>query len=138
MHGYARYVFAASLNFTGMDAGSDLQAQLLKRFPDCTSALHGSGRAIKYGQHAVTGPLHKVSPIPAELAINGSIVVLEKIFPSSVSKGTRMLCGTDDVREEDRSEHPTRGRKLARPRQEFLDFARNVGVAGPWHMVGRI
>ena len=78
------------LALTGVQAGTDLQTQLLHRLGDRAGAADRSSRPVEAGEETVTGRIELRSVIADELSTDDRVVPLEELAPCPVAELHRM------------------------------------------------
>src|SRR5262245_27372711 len=105
MHGDATELFADHLALSGVNARSDVNAELLDRVHNCPSAADRTRRAIKRRQKAIAGSIDLATSMSRELVTNKGVMLSEKVLPASVTELDKPIRRTDNVREQYGGEH---------------------------------
>ena len=136
MDGDPAHVAVSDLHLAGMNARTDVEAELAYRVDDGRRTSHRSGRAVERRQEPVARGLDLTSAPAVELASDGLVVAIDELFSRAVTDLGRACGRPGDVGEQHRREHAVGLGPSAGPGQEVLDLVRDrVGVAGPHQVV---
>jgi len=105
MHGDTTELFSDHLAFSGVNARSDTNAELLDRVHNCSSAADRTRRAIKRRQEAVPGSIDLATSMSRELVTNKGVMLSEKVLPTSITEFDKPIRRLDNVREQYGGEH---------------------------------
>ena len=124
-------------DLAGVDARSDLDAELPKRGTDRKRAAYGSCRTIERGEEAVARRIAFDSSVGGQLSPDVLVVVHEQSLPGGIADLGRLLGGSDDVGEQHRCEHAIGLGYVANTCQEFLHLTdQRLWFARPREVVG--
>ena len=138
MHRDARHIVTTPLDFTRVQANSDIDAQLAEGIADRNRTLHGPGGTVEDREHSIARALDQVPTEARQLSIDRPVVLFESGRPSPVTECSGLFGRAHDVGEEDRGQKAVTGSHMPRPGQEFLDLSGNVCSAGPRDVVSRV
>ena len=101
----AFHLAADELYLAGVNAGTDLEAELTDGVDRALSAGDRPRRAVAGGEETVTGAANLPAAVAGELSSDGSVVGIEQRAPAAVADLDRARRGLDDVSEEDSGEN---------------------------------
>src|SRR5436305_15194091 len=106
MHGNPAELSIDDLALTRVQAGSDLDPQLgdLAAYGRC--ALDATRRSVERREEPVAGRIQFPPAMPGQLTANERMVALDDLPPPCVAHLRQASRRIDDVREEDRRQHP--------------------------------
>ena len=126
-----RTFVAVELALAGVDARTDVDAELPQRVADRERAADGARRTVERGEEPVAGGVDLAAAKPLELAPNRGVVRAEELAPAAIAELHGPLRRADDVGEENRGEDAVGLRGGPRPGHELLDLVRErVDVTG--------
>ena len=105
MHRKATEFFTHYLTVSGVNASSNVNAELLDRVGDRPAAANRTRRTVKCRQEAVAGSIDFATAMPRKLLTNKQVMLCEKVFPCAVTKFDYPRGGANDVREKYACEH---------------------------------
>jgi hypothetical protein len=94
-----------------MDAGADLDPELLHPSDDLGGAFDGCCGRVEHGEEAVAGSVDLATGVPPERGSDDLVMELDQVAPPSIAQLGSVLRRSHDVRHEDR-----RQESLARTR----------------------
>lgn len=105
-------------HLTGVNPGPDLEAQRRERIDGGTSTANGRGGNVEHGEEAVARGVDLPAAEADQLAADDGVVARQDVPPTAVTQLRRPFRGADDVREQDRSQHP--GSSVGHRRKIYL------------------
>src|SRR3712207_1630949 len=84
-------VLSLDLDLARMDATAHLQAQSSHSFCNHHTALHGSCRAVEYGEKSITKRFDLTAAVAYKLFPNHLIVLCQQPVPAPITKLHRLL-----------------------------------------------
>ena len=114
-------------DLAGMQAGADLQTDLLDRISDGSSAANGPCRPVEGREEAVASGIDLGSGVTFQELANQGVVAVEKLPPAVVADGLELLGGTDDVGEQHGDKQAVRCGGKPYPGDEGLDRTHTWG-----------
>jgi hypothetical protein len=94
---------ADAFDFTGVNAGSNLDPEGTERAHDVDCALHGIERLLEGDQEAIAGGIDLASAVAPDLRADNRVVALHQSAPTRVADLGQPLGRLDDVGEQNRS-----------------------------------
>ena len=129
MHGQPPDLITGQLHLSGMEPGSNLDAELIQFIGDPRRADDCSGRAVEHRKKAIAGVVHLASSVLAQVLPDQIVVGLTQGDPGGVTDPSGGLRGADYVGEQDRAQHTIHRRYRGSSCQELLDLIQDcVGV----------
>jgi hypothetical protein len=123
--GDAANIVIAHFALARMQSRADFDAQRSNLFGNRARAAYSACRSIESGQNAVASRLDFMSAEAIEVASDCGVMSIKQIAPTAVAECSRFLGRSNDIRKENRSEHPIDDDRRAHAGQEFLDGIRN-------------
>src|SRR5258707_10192943 len=101
MNGNAADVAAPDLDFTGVEAGAERQADLPGGGAERQRAAHGAAGSIERRQNAVAGVLHQISAMLLDDLLRQLIVTIKRSPPGLVTHRGRAASRINNIGEKD-------------------------------------
>jgi hypothetical protein len=118
----ADVIVFANLDFPGVEASPNGNPKWPNAARDSLSASHGTSRSIKRCKNAIAEGFHLSSTESPKLAASQGEMRIQDRPPFRVAKGSGLLGGIDDIREEHRGQDAVRFNRLLRNVYEFTNF----------------
>ena len=130
--GKAGDVVRLDLDLAAMYPSSYLEAEFPDFVADGRSAMNRSSGPIERRQDPVADGLDFVAAEPLYLASCDPVMLIEEVVPTRVAEFRRQSGRADDIREQDRGEHPVRLRSWTDTGYEILDLrGQPLGIDDP-------
>ena len=94
------------LDFAGVQAGPDLEAELAHGAGDRESAAGRTSRPVKGRQEAISGGAHLMAAVARELLADDGVMGMKQLAPGLVAQLGGALCGSHDVCKENGRQDP--------------------------------
>jgi hypothetical protein len=120
----------SAFDLAGMQAGTDLQADLPDRIADSARAANGACRPVEGRKEAVASGVDLGSGVTFQELANPGVVTVEKLAPTLVSDCLKLLGGTSDVGEQYGDKYAVRGGGKPDSGDEGLDLGEYL--TGSW------
>src|SRR3989442_11692038 len=105
MNGDSAELFAHCLTLTRVNASSDLDIQALDCIGNSPAATDGAGWPVEGREKAIACCIDLAATVSPKLLAHHQVVLIEKLFPCTITHLGRVLGSTDDVGEEYRGKH---------------------------------
>src|SRR5690606_9134388 len=106
MYGNAMHIVVYEFDLSGMNANADRNAEVLQCACHRERAMNCARRSVKGRKKSIAETFHFSAPEAHKFLTYGFVVCIQQVPPMPVAKRTGALRRSDDVRENDRRQHP--------------------------------
>jgi hypothetical protein len=132
VHGKASQVTVHQIDFPGMGAGSNLNAQLPCRDREIERATDRAPRSVERGDEPVSGHLYLTPAVMTEKGSDILMVACEDLLPCRVAKSLGRGRRANDVGEQDSRQYAIASLGRPRPSNHTLDIDRHDGLVAQY------
>ena len=100
VYGDAAELLIDHFAFTGVNASPNVDTEWLDRFYDRLATANGARRAVKSSQETIAGRIYLPSAVGFDLLAHQTMVLREKILPSTIAQFDKPICRTNNVCEQ--------------------------------------
>jgi hypothetical protein len=108
MHGNPGDLLVGGLGLSGMQSGSDREAQLGDRRDDGPGGANRLGRLVKRGEEPISRGVELLTTVSVQFPANRSVVSRHKPLPRPVAESDGLVSRRHDIGEENRRQEPPR------------------------------